>query len=873
MSANPASPKLPTPSYSPWDDPTYLQTSSPRFQADITALSTPHSASLERDRRRPRFSEHRANTPTGLGSNLNGSGPASAGIQKRSAVGSTSTRRNSQARLSGSVTIPPSGASLSHEEEANDELPIWQKKLASNSSRASSRSTNRAGSRRNSQNFEKSAQLEAPPASADASTSVSASSASALSFPEDDVLHDGRPHRYTTSQHYYKQQENTLPEERQSDADLLFSLDPLLQALTPASAPLSYTTQSFDNLTSAAYLNTADASHRNLPLNIASPRSRSGSRSSLTKSTASIAAGVTSLTRKNSLTRRGGREPGKSSITHRMERPASTSRESTSCPPGVSQRVVVSDQARANRLDASALLQRVQASQEGREKDLLILDVRPLQVFVGNTEGRLRGSVNVNFPSLLIKRFRKGNTGSFALESFVTTQTSHNIYSALCSDGDLVNKCLDTDVCIIDNHITDKDFDSLANDSSVGALLVSVLEKRRLAVEQEDSVTNGKLWYLQGSLATLINEAEKVPGLVARGVDDGDDRIESPYTHGVAKASPSDSLPTPTFASAKLTHSLSDNSIEKVSSAKQKALALPHLSLSISSSKQAVVEREKGPIPHTPGLFRSQSESQALPQQQGQRRRPVHLERIDTSMRLHSEYSDHHPQQRQSTLNARRKVQAPSSLAPPRSFQEVCMVQAKTPTKATFASAGGINPANKTDIAYGSDDYANGPSQTPSASHFGHSRSVSTDNNRSNMQCTTAHTNRSDHHTHVNGDLNEANGSIVPFSVSIIIPGFLYLGPEPIKESDVEELESIGIKRILNMAVECETQEKLKGRFEKIATIPMRDSLAEVNVQDRIREACILLDDADLHGKPTYVHCKAGKSRSVTIVLAYLVHR
>jgi protein-tyrosine phosphatase len=53
----------------------------------------------------------------------------------------------------------------------------------------------------------------------------------------------------------------------------------------------------------------------------------------------------------------------------------------------------------------------------------------------------------------------------------------------------------------------------------------------------------------------------------------------------------------------------------------------------------------------------------------------------------------------------------------------------------------------------------------------------------------------------------------------------------------------------------------------------MRDSLAEVNVQDRIREACILLDDADLHSKPTYVHCKAGKSRSVTIVLAYLIHR
>lgn len=34
----------------------------------------------------------------------------------------------------------------------------------------------------------------------------------------------------------------------------------------------------------------------------------------------------------------------------------------------------------------------------------------------------------------------------------------------------------------------------------------------------------------------------------------------------------------------------------------------------------------------------------------------------------------------------------------------------------------------------------------------------------------------------------------------------------------------------------------------------------------------LLLDDARLHSAPTYVHCKAGKSRSVTAVMAYLIH-
>lgn len=34
-----------------------------------------------------------------------------------------------------------------------------------------------------------------------------------------------------------------------------------------------------------------------------------------------------------------------------------------------------------------------------------------------------------------------------------------------------------------------------------------------------------------------------------------------------------------------------------------------------------------------------------------------------------------------------------------------------------------------------------------------------------------------------------------------------------------------------------------------------------------------LAADAQLQSKPIYCHCRAGKSRSVTIVLAYLVHR
>lgn len=52
----------------------------------------------------------------------------------------------------------------------------------------------------------------------------------------------------------------------------------------------------------------------------------------------------------------------------------------------------------------------------------------------------------------------------------------------------------------------------------------------------------------------------------------------------------------------------------------------------------------------------------------------------------------------------------------------------------------------------------------------------------------------------------------------------------------------------------------------------MRDTVEEENIAQGVKEVCEILDDARLHSAPTYVHCKAGKSRSVTAVMAYLIH-
>ncbi|KAJ7248894.1 hypothetical protein B0H12DRAFT_1019895 [Mycena haematopus] len=113
------------------------------------------------------------------------------------------------------------------------------------------------------------------------------------------------------------------------------------------------------------------------------------------------------------------------------------------------------------------------------------------------------------------------------------------------------------------------------------------------------------------------------------------------------------------------------------------------------------------------------------------------------------------------------------------------------------------------------------------------------------------------------------------FAISTILPHFLFLGPELTLPEHVKELQALGVKRILNIAIECDADDhglRLREAFERYSKIPMRDTVEEENIARGVREVCEILDDARLHSAATYVHCKAGKSRSVTAVMAYLIH-
>ena len=83
------------------------------------------------------------------------------------------------------------------------------------------------------------------------------------------------------------------------------------------------------------------------------------------------------------------------------------------------------------------------------------------------------------------------------------------------------------------------------------------------------------------------------------------------------------------------------------------------------------------------------------------------------------------------------------------------------------------------------------------------------------------------------------------FTVSTILPNFLYLGPELTTQEHVDELQELGVKRILNIAVECDDDHGLglKQVFEKYLKIPMRDTVEEDNITKGVREVCDFLGE------------------------------
>lgn len=105
------------------------------------------------------------------------------------------------------------------------------------------------------------------------------------------------------------------------------------------------------------------------------------------------------------------------------------------------------------------------------------------------------------------------------------------------------------------------------------------------------------------------------------------------------------------------------------------------------------------------------------------------------------------------------------------------------------------------------------------------------------------------------------------FTISTILPNFLFLGPEITTKEQMVELQELGVKRILNIAAECDDDHGLglRQQFDKYLKIPMRDTVEEDNITRGVREVCDFLGQSSSF--PAYDVCATALTLSITVSL------
>lgn len=131
--------------------------------------------------------------------------------------------------------------------------------------------------------------------------------------------------------------------------------------------------------------------------------------------------------------------------------------------------------------------------------------------------------------------------------------------------------------------------------------------------------------------------------------------------------------------------------------------------------------------------------------------------------------------------------------------------------------------------------------------------------------------------THVeNNNLNDCFGGPHPIAGSVIsiptdIDGSLYIGDDECARN-AELLKTMGIKYILNTATECENHH-MNDDYFVYKKLELTDSTHQkICCQDILKQSFDFINQALNSGSKVLVHCRGGRSRSVTIVLAYLMY-
>ncbi|KAI8093076.1 uncharacterized protein BX664DRAFT_277778 [Halteromyces radiatus] len=391
-------------------------------------------------------------------------------------------------------------------------------------------------------------------------------------------------------------------------------------------------------------------------------------------------------------------------------------------------------------LDSSTLRKMLEARKH-HQHNIMLVDVRNL---VDYQKQRIRGSLNVNLPSLLIKRYQRGTVSNFHLENFITTAEGREQY--------LNQRHTSTTWVVYDDDMNEQ------CKSTQAWTLLNVLSKAT-------SDTNDKVLYLLGGFSEFINSTHSQQWIEGT----GDDMMMVFVDH--------------------------DNNLHQNDSKGR-----PGLSTSTSSGTPSLQQKLRNKVSPRRSLSYTIGDGSKIQQQ-------TSLFSLDTQAA------------RENNANALARRAS-------RRSQHLQQLQL------TNQHSSGMNNGK---------DYTNNKEDDDILGQM-------------------------------TADISPRTETDFEFTISEIIPGFLYVGPEIETTDHADQLLARPIRRVLNMAEECHDRPLLQHHnnlvYRKIAA---RDTVEMRNIDHVMMEGVGFIEEAKRHHEPIYVHCKAGKSRSVTVILAYLV--
>ncbi|KAI7900837.1 uncharacterized protein BX663DRAFT_553814 [Cokeromyces recurvatus] len=448
----------------------------------------------------------------------------------------------------------------------------------------------------------------------------------------------------------------------------------------------------------------------------------------------------------------------------------------------------------------------------------LMIDMRSIDLY---ERSRIRHSIHISVPTLLIKRYRRGVVSNFNLESFITTSEGMERFRAWMKQDKLDNDDKELqpgEIVIYDDHMNDK--------MAATWTLIGVLQKNAMKVRWLQGGFNGFLaWdtkheYLIGS-EFIRSDTPPLPiPTYSHPMNDMSSSSIAQFHHNREQIPNKLKMPTPMISRSAITLSSSNHTYNQENV--QRRASLFNLDTKSMRSKNRPLV------------------SVAQQQQQQQQQRRYQPQKV--------EYNHHHHHHKiPFSLN-----EADKNLQ-------------------THAASGYSLEKEKEEEKKEEGEEEEEEEEEKFYTPLEQQLSSANDNNDNTPALLIAVNGLNDSNHHHNLTITPKTENEYDFVVSEIIPHFLYLGPEIATDDQLNDLRDRSIRRILNMAEECE--DDIPGLKENFiyTKIAAQDTVEMQNVQGTLKKAVHVIEDSKKHHEPIYVHCKAGKSRSAAAILAYLV--